>query len=182
MFKLLNFFLIAIILRLSLICNILNAQPVSPISLYDIENYIIDSPIFYGQEYLDTEILFIGNLIEATKEIYNENKYDIKIYNNDTLYYLPDGTGALIAIVSDKDMIGFNVLEYQNDDDIKEEGKIIFSFICKLELDYLHGGICYEPKVLINGKNLPIGQAIKSHEIFKRAFRNSDFKIWRNFS
>lgn len=177
MFRLFKLFLIGIILQLSLFCSISDAQNNTPIQVDDINKFIKDSPIFFGEQYSHLKILTISDLVKAAITLYRDYGNDLKIYNNDTLSFGPQGSGIYLALISDKDMIGFNIVAYNNDGDNKN---IIYSFICRNEENELFGNMCFDPIISQRGRKMNLDSAIKNDEILKRARRDTDSVPWES--
>ncbi|MDR2457222.1 MAG: hypothetical protein LBD41_01905, partial [Clostridiales Family XIII bacterium] len=153
------------------------AQFNTPIQIDEINRFIKDSPIFFGSDYSFLPVVRISDLIKAAVTLYSDYGEDLKIYNNNTLSYGPQGSGKYLAIINDRDMIGFDIVAYANDGDNKT---VIYSFMCRNESEELFGDTCYDPVISQRGRKMNLDSAVRNDEILKRAHRDSDSSPWES--
>ncbi|MDR0620300.1 MAG: hypothetical protein LBJ61_00230 [Deltaproteobacteria bacterium] len=149
----------------------------SPIRLDDVDKYIADAPVFFGNEYNDLPIVTLLSLVQATVDVYKAQGVTLNIYNYDTNFYHPVNKDYIV-LVSDSDKHGFMVIRPSNEDGLAREETPLFSFICKIEVYELQGVFCSEPEIKINGKKQSINNAIKSNSIIQRALKDSENGNW----
>jgi predicted RNA-binding protein len=143
------------------------------IKFEELPKYVVDYLIF-RQEYRELPMISNYDIMKALIDILGENNITIKIYNGDVTLYNPEDTVEYIALVSDGNRQGFEVVNVGNQE-MRKDSKIIFSFTCEFQVDSLTGAICSEDKVnlTVNGEKLAYRDAMTKSNIFLRALKDT---------
>ncbi|MDR2199950.1 MAG: hypothetical protein LBR53_10960 [Deltaproteobacteria bacterium] len=146
-----------------------------PIELYEIKKYMFDSAIYPGYENIDLQVLSMSDLLKAALEA-RFTGGELKMYNKDIIEYNPV-PHYYIALVSNGYEQGFEIIKPNIESD-EENNEVIFSFICTVSDDFIHGPMCENPVIKEMGVIKNIRDAYKTNPIFQRALKDGDHTFW----
>jgi hypothetical protein len=141
------------------------------IRIDEVDKVLIDAPIFFGEEFLDTPILGIKSIVESLDSFYGDTGNGIDIYAiTDKEDIEREGPYLILA---NKNGHNFILLLETNNTPTYKDDSVKFSFSCKInsENEDLFGNICEDPIVKINSKTQEIGEMLTKHPVFMNAIK-----------
>ncbi|MDR2339642.1 MAG: hypothetical protein LBF40_05875 [Deltaproteobacteria bacterium] len=153
---------------------------IATVEYFELDRFLEDGPIFFGDAYLDTPVIGISTLLTSAQQVYSNFSNTSKIYNNDVFYPYVNEDGVYLLLITNGLTEGFKIVNIKAYED-KDKAEVLFGFTCTIEPSEIHGPVCTNPKITENGKDVPIATAMKSNNVILRALKEAaGGTTWRN--